>query len=297
MGLGLIAYSRRSASLDQSAPATLEQPETSGQTSAVKHLQESGFLGVVVATQSVDLAPKLTGRLESVHVRMGQSVNANAVIATLDTAAIRHDLSIGEAKLKVARAEQAKAKTELAQAKDELDTLAPLRSSGHISAKELASAQYKHDAAAAAYEGAQAHVAELEANVQQLKQTLADAQIRAPFAGVISERYGDPGAMVSPLIPVVRLVSADDLRVRFAVPEQSASTLALGMAVQVQVSTVNVPIRGVVENIAPEIDIASGQIYADAKLEAEGIAALKKPIPSGTEARVTIIAPVHTGQH
>jgi RND family efflux transporter MFP subunit len=297
VGLGLIAYSRRSASLDQNAPATPEPLEASGQTSALKHIQESGLLGVVVATQSVDLAPKLTGRLETVQARMGQSVNANAVIATLDAASIRHDLNIGEQKLKVARAEQAKAKTELTQAKDEFDALTPLRNSGHISARELAGAQYKLDAAAAAYEGAQAHVAELEANVQQLKQTLADTQIRAPFAGVISERYADPGAMVSPSVPVVRLVSAGDLRVRFAVPEQSAGALALGMTVQVQVSTVNVPFRGVVENISPEVDIASGHVYADAKLDAEGIAALNKPIPSGTEARVTIIAPVHTGQH
>jgi RND family efflux transporter MFP subunit len=297
VGLGLIAYSRRSSSLDQKAPATVDLPEASVQSSPLKHLQESGFLGVVVATQSVDLAPKLTGRIETMHVRMGQSVNANSPIATLDSSTIRHDLKMGEAKVKQARAEQSKARTEMAQAKDELDTLTPLRSSGHISVKELAAAQYKYEAAAATYEAAQAHVADLEANVQQLKQTLADAKIRAPFAGVISERYVNPGAMVSPLVPVVRLVSADDLRVRFAVPEQSAGALSLGMAVQVDVSTVNVPLRGMVENIAPEIDIASGRVYADAKLEAESVAALNKPIPSGTEARVTIIAPVHTGQH
>jgi RND family efflux transporter MFP subunit len=293
----LIAYARRSNSLDRHAAAIAEPPEAAAQSPSLKHLPESGFLGVVVATQSVDLAPKLTGRIEAVHVRMGERVNANATIATLDTAAIRQDLSMGEAKLKVARAEQSKAKTELSQAMEEFDALAPLKSSGHISARELATAQYKRDTASAAHEAALARVAEAEAQVQQLKQTLAEAHIRAPFSGVISDRYVDPGAMVSPSVPIARLVSADNLRVRFAVPEELAGAISLGMAVRVEVSAFNVVLSGIVENIAPEVDIASRYIYAEAKLESASIEGLKKTVAAGTVARVSVIAPIHTGAH
>ncbi len=296
VALGLIAYARREP-VDRNPAAVKDLPESTAQPSALKHLAESGFLGVVVATHSVDLAPKLSGRVEAVHVRMGERVSSNALIATLDTAAIRHDLAMGEAKLRVAHADEARAKTELTQAKDELDTLTPLKSSGHISAKELATAQYKHDAASAALDAAVAHVVEAEAQLQQLKQTLSDAQIRAPFAGVISDRFVDPGAMVGPSVPIARLVSADNLRVRFAVPEQHAGAVALGMAVRVEVPAVNVLLNGVVENIAPEVDIASRYIYAEAKLEPAAVAGLKKTVPSGTSARVSIIAPIHTGAH
>jgi RND family efflux transporter MFP subunit len=296
VAVGLIAYARREP-VDHSPPAAVDPPESVAQPFALKHVAESGFVGVVVATQSVDLAPKLSGRVDAIQVRMGERVASNALIATLDTVAIRHDLAMGEAKLRVARADETKAKTELIQAKDELDALTPLKSSGHISARELATAQYKHDTASAALDAARAHVVEAEAQVQQLRQTLADAQIRAPFAGVISDRFVDPGAMVGPSVPIARLVSADNLRVRFAVPEQLAGAVALGMAVRVEISALNVLLSGVVENIAPEVDIASRYIYAEAKLDAAAVAGLKKTVPSGTTARVSIIAPIHTGAH
>jgi RND family efflux transporter MFP subunit len=297
VGLGLIAYSRRSDPQDVGTPAVPAPADVSAQSPLSKRIPESGFLGVVMAKQSVDLAPKLSGRLEAVNVRMGQRVNANAVIAVLDTAAIIHDLHIGEAKLNAAKADEAKAKVDLAQAKDELDALAPLKSKGLISARELATGQYKHDAADSAYEAARARVREAEAQLQQLKETLAAAHVRAPFAGVISERYVDPGAMVSPSVPIVRLVGADELWVRFAVPEEVGGSVALGAAVRVEVSTHNQVLMGVVENVAPEVDVASRLIYAEAKLDPSAVAGPKKMIPSGTAVRVSIVAPIHTGAH
>ena len=296
-GVGLIAYSRRTDSLERRAAALPDSAAPSAPSTAPKHLSESGFLGVVLATQTVEVAPRINGRVETVHVRMGERVDANALIASLDTALIRHDLNMGEAKLRVAGADQSKAKTELTQAKDELDALVPLKNSGHISARELASAQYKHDSALASFDAARARVNEAEAQVQQLKQTLADAQIRAPFRGVISDRYVDPGAMVGPSNPIVRLVSADNLRVRFAVPEETAGAIALGQAIEAQVAALNEPLSGVVENIAPEVDIASGFVYAEGRIESSSIAGLKKPVPSGSVARVSIIGPTHTGAH
>jgi hypothetical protein len=103
--------------------------------------------------------------------------------------------------------------------------------------------------------------------------------------------------MVGPSIPIARLVSADDLRVRFAVPEENVGAIALGMAIVAQVGGVNEPLSGVVENIAPEVDIASRYVYAEGKIDPSSIAGLKKTVPSGTVVRVSIIGPTHTGAH
>jgi len=53
----------------------------------------------------------------------------------------------------------------------------------------------------------------------------------------------------------------------------------------------------VVENIAPEVDIASRYVYAEGKIDPSSIAGLKKTVPSGTVVRVSIIGPTHTGAH
>ena len=291
-GLGLIAYSRNAATWNVVPAAPRDFGELSPQTSSGKEMSEVGFLGVVVATHTVDLAPKVNGRVDAVHVRLGDRVIANAPIATLDTAALRHDLKMGEAKLGIARAEAAKSETELRQLDDELEAFTTLSQSGNVSAKELSAAQHRNQAASASLEAARARVSEAEAQVLQLKQTLADAYIRAPFAGVISDRFVDPGAMVGPSVPIARLVSADNLRVRFAVPEQMAGGISTGMAVQAWVSATGTQLSGVVENVAPEVDIASRMIIAEAKLDPTEA---KKAIPSGAVARVSIIAPIHTG--
>ena len=290
-GLGLIAYSRNAATWNVVPGAPRDLGELTPQTSSGKELSEVGFLGVVVATHTVDLAPKVNGRVDAVHVRLGERVNTNAPIATLDTAALRHDLKMGEAKLGIARAEEAKSRTELRQLEDELEAFTALSQSGNVSAKELSAAQHRHQGAAASLEAAQARVAEAEAQILQLKQTLADAYIRAPFAGVISDRFVDPGAMVGPLVPIARLVS-DDLRVRFAVPEQLASGVQPGIAVQADVGAAGTQLNAVVDRVAPEVDIASRMIIAEAKLDP---GETKKAISSGTVVRVSIIAPIHTG--
>jgi RND family efflux transporter MFP subunit len=296
-GIGLITYARRTESIERSPRALPAGPDPmSFQAPLTKRLAQEGFVGVVVAGQAVDIAPKMSGRLQALHVKVGERLAANALIATLDTALIRQELKMGEAKLRVARAEEEKASAEFAQARDNLATLNGLQSAGHISTKELSGAQYQEKVAAAALEAARAHVAEAQANVAQRRESLAQAYVRAPYAGTVSERYLDPGSMVTPSTSIIRLISADDLRVRFAVREELAGTVALGMAVNVEVIALNAILNGAIENIAPEVDIASRHLLAEAKLEPlpEGF---KRTIPSGLEARVSVIAPVHTGAH
>jgi len=296
-GIGLIAFARRTQSVERNPPAVAPEPDPASiQGSSAKRLTDEGFVGVVVAGKAADIAPKMTGRLEGIHVKVGERLAANAPIATLDTAQIRQELNMGEAKLKVARADEQRASTEHAQARENLETLTGLQSGGHISEKELSAARYQEKVASAALDAARARVAEAQANVAQLRENLAQATVRAPYAGTVSERYLDPGSMVGPTTPIIRLISAEDLRVRFAVREELAGTVGYGMAVRVEVIALNANLNGVIENIAPEVDIASRHILAEARLDPlpDGF---KKAIPSGLEARVSVIAPVHTGAH
>lgn len=296
VGVGMIAYARRAESIDRTSTVPGPSPEPGAfQGPASKHLSDSGFVGVVVAGKAVDIAPKLVGRVDVVHARVGERLASNAPIATLDTASIRQELAMGEAKLRVARADEDKASAELAQARDTLVTLTGLQKSGHVSVKELEGSRYQERASTAAFDAARAHVGEAQANVAQLKERMADAHIRAPFPGIVSERYLDPGSMAGPTTPLIRLISSEELRVRFAVPEENVGSVALGMAIRAEVTALNVILSGVIENIAPEVDIASRHVFAEARVEPpEGF---KKTIPSGLVARVSVVAPVHTGAH
>jgi RND family efflux transporter MFP subunit len=245
--------------------------------------QESGFLGVALARSSADLAPRFEGRLRDVHVRLGDRVPVGALIATLDVPSLRFDLTIAEASLQAADVDQRRAAVELAQADEQLARRKALVEAALASGEDLAAAGYQQKLAATRVEAARALLAEKRSRVEQLRKSNADTQIRAPFEGIIAARYVDPGANVTPSRPIVRLISAHTLFVRFAVPEESAASLRLGEPVQIRAGEAS--LGGAVEKIAPEVDAASRMIIAEAHLNAE---ADQAPVRSGEIVRVFI---------
>jgi RND family efflux transporter MFP subunit len=241
------------------------------------------YLGVVVAQQAVDVQARLDGRLATIAVRVGDVVAQDQVLATIDVRAQHGDLLVARAALKAAVAGEDKAKIEEQQARERLGRAGKL--SNVISAEELATARYNERLAKAQVESARAGVAQAYARVKQLELELSEAEIRAPFAGVVAARNADPGALVHANTPLVRLISGDALWVRFAIPEDQGRTLTRGATVKVAVTTLAAAFDAVVESVAPEIDPAARMIFAEARLtvppEWQG------KIPAGVEARVT----------
>jgi len=104
--------------------------------------------------------------------------------------------------------------------------------------------------------------------VSQLGQQTADAEIRAPFDGIVTARYLDPGAHVTSTTPIVRIISASDLFVRFAVSVERARALRVGRPVLVTGGAA--PIHGAIEKVAPEIDAASRMVVVEARVDGAG---------------------------
>lgn len=242
------------------------------------------FLGVVLARQSVDVAAKLDGRIEQVHVQLGEMVPRNGLIATLDVRSVQKDLVIAEAALEAAEAEQDRVTLELAEVRERLERN---RNLGDLVAREsLAGSQYQEKIAAARVESTRAQVAERRARIEQLRETIADAALRAPFEGIVAARYLDPGAVVARGAPVVSLISSGDLWLRFAVPEDRAARLAAGQAVSVRLEAAPVQLQGTVQNVAPEVDPAARMVFVEATLETTESPGAR--IPSGAVARVSV---------
>ena len=82
---------------------------------------EEGFLGVVLPTEAVDVAAETDGRLESVEVRVGDRVQKDDRIATIDTRSLERDLQMAEAALRALEADRQQVRTALASAIDRLE--------------------------------------------------------------------------------------------------------------------------------------------------------------------------------
>jgi RND family efflux transporter MFP subunit len=100
-----------------------------------------------------------------------------------------------------------------------------------------------------------------QANQKQYAAMAGYTRIVAPFAGVITNRYTDTGALVAAgtssstqAIPVVRLAETSKLRLVLSVPESVAGQIHLGDPVKVRVQALDQEIEGRVSRFADSLD-------------------------------------------
>jgi RND family efflux transporter MFP subunit len=228
--------------------------------------ESEGYLGVVVTRDAVDVAAETAGRVDSVTVRVGDRVSRGDVLARLDTRELEQDLGMARASLTAAEAEVTRIRSQVREAETRYKRRSDLPDI--FSREELESAKMEMETAEATLKAAEARVSEQEAQVEQLRDRLGRTEIRAPFEGTVALRYLDPGATVLAGSPVVRLLSTEELLVRFAVPPEKVESLAVGDQVEVAIEDAEVRSPATVLHIAPEIDGPSRMVFVEARLDA-----------------------------
>jgi len=241
---------------------------------------EEGFIGVVVTRDAVDVAAESTGRVEEVFVRVGDQVSRGERLAQLDTRELEQNLTIARSSLQAARADVTRIRSQLEEAKTRYERRTSLPDI--FSKEELEAAKMEKDTAQATLEAAEARVGEQEAQIEQLQSRLQRAEIRAPFEGTVALRYVDPGATVLAGTPVVRLLSTEELLVRFAVPPEAVESFELGDTVEVKLENTVRRTQATIQHIAPEIDGPSQMVFIEARLEVpeEELARLRSGLPA-----------------
>ncbi|MCY4082627.1 MAG: HlyD family efflux transporter periplasmic adaptor subunit [Caldilineaceae bacterium] len=254
------------------------------------------LLGMVDSLRRVNLSFRIGGRLNGFHVEPGDLVEAGQILAELDVGFLPHELAKAEKQLEIARlrVEAAQGAKELAlaeaQAALEMDRLTLEQGRGgageaNVARMELgvAAAETKlalladqHDREISLYEAE----AELKAiDVEMLRDRIGQAQLLAPFDGVVRYTDGEAGQQVAEYAPVMGLAAPDALEIRSSGPsEEALPKLRIGQAVTIrfrdypqsevagrliQVSTPGgadegLPIR--VEFAAPELELEIGAL-------------------------------------
>ncbi|HXU45262.1 MAG TPA: HlyD family efflux transporter periplasmic adaptor subunit, partial [Thermoanaerobaculia bacterium] len=198
---------------------------SAAQVAAVSNVAPAGYLGVLLPRQAIDVSAPAGGRLEAVTARPGDRLRRGASIARMDGQSLAHQLESSRATLREAEAAERQASLALADAQSRQQRRLSIPES--FSKEDLAQADIQKQQAEAALESAKARVAGQRAEVQRTQNSLAEAEIRAPFDGTVAQRYLDAGATVGPGTPIIRLVSEGEPMVRFAVPSGEAATLHL----------------------------------------------------------------------
>ncbi len=227
--------------------------------------------------QEIEVHAKVAGFLKSISVDVGDRVRAGQLLAVIEVPELQDEIRQDEAAVKRAAEEINRAQADLERARSAHDV-------AHIAADRLTNvmkvrpnlvAQQDIDEASGRDRVAEAQVATAQASQASARdqheiakaagrktQTLFDyARITAPFAGVITHRYADTGAMIqtgtssqTQSMPVVRLSENDRLRLVIPAPESAVSRIHLGQHVDVTVQSLHRTVSGTVARFANRLD-------------------------------------------
>lgn len=180
----------------------------------------SEWNGIVVAVQESSLTAQVSGRIDQVKVRAGQSVQAGQELAVIDARESTAGVAQARAQLAQARANQSGAQTAY-------DRNKRLFEKGFISKASLDDSRTQLAAARAA-------VAQALAGLKRQSVATSYLSIRAPYDGVVAEVLTEVGEIAQPGRVLMRVHSPDALRVSLRVPTAYAAGLGADSRALVQ---------------------------------------------------------------
>ena len=175
------------------------QSVASGGSAAASGASLLDASGYIVARRRATVSSKVTGKVVKVMLEEGQRVEAGQVIALLDDSNWKAALAQSKAQLDQADASVASAQTAYENAKPIFERSEKQKAAAVISAQSFDESHAQFDVAHHNLLIAQRGVQAARAGVEVAQHNLEDTVIRAPFAGIVTEKTAQPGEMVSPI--------------------------------------------------------------------------------------------------
>jgi RND family efflux transporter MFP subunit len=155
--------------------------------------------GYITARRMATVASRITGQLTEVVVEEGMRVAAGDVLARLDDRIAKNDLDRAQAEQRAAQAQVDSGKAQLAEAKRVLARVENLKKTDFSSEAALTDSRATMERLTAGLASDRAQVDVAAFRVQGAREQLDLHVIRAPFAGVVTEKTAQPGEVVSPM--------------------------------------------------------------------------------------------------
>jgi len=215
----------------------------------------------IEAFAQADVIAKVEGEVREILVEEGDDVESGQILARLDGDRLRLELNESRARLR-------KLQRDFQRNKD-------LKDKALISEGDFEKIQYELEALQASY-----NLASLE---------LDYTQIRAPIAGVVSDRYIKLGNTISVGDPVFRVTSFEPLVAYLHIPEREYRQIAAGQPVRIDIDALTgAPVYADVTRVSPIVDPATGTFKVTIEILDE-----ERRIKPGMFARMSIVYDRH----
>ena len=257
-------------------------------------------LGTVRAIREAAVGVKVAGPVTAIppEIELGAAVEEGRLLASIDPAPFRIDVIRREALVLRARAQVRTRQAQMARqkaliginrdkvrlAQAEYDRLKSLFDEGGIAwvevkrvelafrqtQEELERAESGLHEAKAQHAWAKADLASAQAELSRARDVLADTEVRAPFAGIISEKRVTLGEQVAPGTVLFRLADLKTVKVLIRISADDVGFLQSGAEAHVTVKALPEPLQGRVEHIGPRADTETRTFPVEVLVENRG---------------------------
>ncbi len=216
--------------------------------------QNIPLTGILKPIHEVDIVAEVSGKVQVINKKLGDAITTRDTLAVIDE-------KIPLSNYRQAKSQVLTADNNLKIAKLNLKSDEELFKNGDIS--ELA-----FENSRLAVKSAEANRLSALANLSLLEKNYHDTRITSPIAGLISRKTIDIGTMVTPNVPVYRVVDLTTLKIQVGVPQSMINRVLVGSEAKVQISALNNQIfPGAVRYISPQADENTGAFTIEAHVQ------------------------------
>jgi RND family efflux transporter MFP subunit len=249
-------------------------------TSGVTKIDIEGAIelpGRLEPYSSVELRPRVEGRLKLLNVDIGSKIKTGEILAVIDVPDLERRAELLKAEREEAKAAVKARKEALKLAKlnhNRLEKVAQ-RGRGMVSQQKRDEAKSALKLARAEVAQAKAHFRSKDRHLKLVKTHLGFAKLKAPFDGVVSARYQDRGDLVSQRTPIFRVEEVSIIRAVAYVPASDTGSLDETARVHLEFPGTNAaPIVAPLKRIAGAIDPDTQALRVEAHISLpEGVRA------------------------
>ena len=183
------------------------------------------YMGTIEPYTRADLSARISGSILSIEKREGDSVREGEALVAIDDRELVQRAAAAQSEVLSARQKLSgfKSAYETQQAVYDRDVL--LAKSGAISGEALERSRAARDGARSAMDGLDESIKALEMNSAAVQTQVGYARLSAPFDGVVSKRWSDPGDMATPGKPILTLDKESPFKVTVLIPQEELAGL------------------------------------------------------------------------
>ncbi|MCB9267813.1 MAG: efflux RND transporter periplasmic adaptor subunit [Lewinellaceae bacterium] len=208
------------------------------------------FSGRAQSSKEAQLSFKVNGTINRLFVKIGDRVKPGQPIAALDAVDYRVQYEQAVANLKSAETQIKSSQSQLITARSNYQRVETLFENNSVSLSEFEQAKANMEAAESQHNAALAQVTAAQKQVESARNQVAYAQLKAPFAGIITAVNVEENEMAGAGSPIAALSALARPEVSVGVPEVFITRISRGQKVEIRFSTLpGQPFTGTVTEV------------------------------------------------